>query len=249
MEARAGFDKAGASIIGCAVMAERIAAILPAFNEEAALPGVLKELTAVGAAQIIVVDNGSSDETAAVARRGGTEVVSEPRRGYGQACLAGMTALRGEITVVVFMDADGSDDPTEMARLVGPIERGEAEMVLGSRVLGEREQGSLTAQQRFGNWLATRLMRFMFGARYTDLGPFRAIRRDALERLGMRDTNYGWTIEMQIKAHRMGIRVMEMPVKYRRRRGGQSKISGTLRGSVGAGVKILATIARYGFER
>lgn len=175
--------------------------------------------------------------------------MSEPRRGYGQACLAGMAALQREISIVVFLDADGSDDPAEMARLVGPIERGEAEMVLGSRVLGEREAGSLTMQQRFGNWLATRLMRFMFGSRYTDLGPFRAIRRDALERLGMRDTNYGWTIEMQIKAHRMGIRVMEMPVKYRRRRGGQSKISGTLRGSVGAGVKILATIARYGFER
>ncbi len=230
-------------------MAERIAAILPAFNEEAALPGVLKELAAVGAAQIIVVNNGSSDGTAEVARRGGAEVVSEPRRGYGQACLAGMAALRRDITVVVFMDADGSDDPAEMARLVGPIERGEAEMVLGSRVLGEREAGSLTMQQRFGNWLATGLMRVVFGARYTDLGPFRAIRREALEGLGMRDTNYGWTIEMQIKAHRMGIRVMEMPVKYRRRRGGQSKISGTLRGSVGAGVKILATIARYGFER
>ena len=230
-------------------MTERIAVILPAFNEEAALPGVLAEVAAVGAAQIIVVNNGSSDGTAEVARRGGAEVVSEPRRGYGQACLAGMAALQREISIVVFMDADGSDDPAEMARLVGPIERGEAEMVLGSRVLGEREAGSLTMQQRFGNWLATRLMRLMFGARYTDLGPFRAIRRDALERLGMRDTNYGWTIEMQIKAHRMGIRVMEMLVKYRRRRGGQSKISGTLRGSVGAGVKILATIARYGFER
>ena len=131
MEARGGFDKAGVTIIGCAVMAERIAAILPAFNEEAALPGVLKELAAVGAAQIIVVNNGSSDGTAEVARRGGAEVVSEPRRGYGQACLAGMAALQRERSIVVFLDADGSDDPAEMARLVGPIERGVAEMVLG----------------------------------------------------------------------------------------------------------------------
>ena len=230
-------------------MLEKIAVILPAYNEAEALPGVRGELAGAGAVQIIVVDNASSDGTAEVARRGGAEVVSEPRRGYGQACLSGMAALRREITIVVFMDADGSDDPSEMARLVGPIERGEAEMVLGSRVLGEREAGSLTAQQRFGNWLATRLMRVFFRARYTDLGPFRAIQREALERLGMRDTNYGWTIEMQIKAHRAALRVREVPVRYRRRRGGVSKVSGTIRGSLGAGVKILATIARYRFGR
>lgn len=226
-------------------MAERIAAILPAFNEEAALPGVLRELAAAGLAQIIVVDNGSADGTAEVARQGGAEVVSEARRGYGQACLAGIAALRAEITIVVFLDADGSDDPAELTRLVGPIERGEAEMVLGSRVTGESEAGALTAQQRFGNWLATRLMRMLLGAKYTDLGPLRAIRREALERLGMRDTNYGWTIEMQIKAWRAGMRVLEVPVRYRRRKGGVSKVSGTVKGSISAGLKIILTIVRH----
>lgn len=229
--------------------AQRVGVILPAHNEEEALPGVLAELAGAGAAQIIVVDNGSTDRTSEVARQGGAEVVSEPRRGYGQACLAGKAALKGEITIVVFLDADGSDDPAELARLVGPIARGEAEMVLGSRVVGTCEAGALSPQQRFGNWLATRLMRFLIGAKYTDLGPFRAIYREALERLDMQDTNYGWTIEMQIKAHRAGLRVLEAPVKYRRRRGGVSKVSRTLRGSVGAGFKILATIARYTFRK
>jgi len=230
-------------------MVERIAAVLPARNEQEALPEVLRVLAVLGLAQILVVDNGSSDATAEVARRCGAEVVNEPRRGYGQACLAGIAAVRPEISIVVFLDADGSDDPAEMKRLLEPIERGEAEMVLASRVLGEREAGALTAQQRFGNWLATRLMRVLFGTRYTDLGPFRAIRHDALERLGMRDTNYGWTIEMQIKAHRAGMRVVEVPVRYKKRRGGQSKISGTVSGTLGAGVKIIWTILRYALSR
>jgi len=230
-------------------MVERIAAVLPARNEQEALPEVLRVLAVLGLAQILVVDNGSSDATAEVARRCGAEVVNEPRRGYGQACLAGMAALKPEITVVVFLDADGSDDPAELKRLLEPIECGEAEMVLASRVLGEHEAGALTAQQGFGNWLATRLLRVLFGARYTDLGPFRAIRRDALDRLGMRDTNYGWTIEMQIKAHRAGMRVVEVPVRYRKRRGGQSKISGTVSGTLGAGVKIIWTILRYALNR
>ena len=226
-------------------MAERIAAVLPARNEQESLPDVLRVLAERGLAQVLVVDNGSTDATADAARRGGAEVVNEPKRGYGQACLAGIAALRPEISVVVFLDADGSDDLADMPQLVGPIERGEAEMVLGSRVLGERDQWALSFQQRFGNWLATRLMQLLLGARYTDLGPFRAIRRETLERLGMRDQDYGWTIEMQIKAHRAGLRIVEVPVRYRRRRAGQSKISGTLRGTVGAGVKIIWTILRY----
>jgi glycosyltransferase involved in cell wall biosynthesis len=226
-------------------MAERFALIIPALNEEAAIGPTLEALRGAALEQLIVVDNGSTDRTAEVARAHGAEVVAEPRRGYGQACLAGMAALRPEITVVAFMDGDGSDDPADLPRLLEPIARGEAEMVLGSRVLGSREAGALTPQQRFGNALATGLLRILHGARYTDLGPFRAIRSDALERLRMRDTNYGWTIEMQIRAVRHKLRVQEIPVRYRRRRAGQSKISGTLRGTFSAGTKIIWTIIRY----
>jgi len=226
-------------------MTERFALIIPALHEEAAIGPTLEALRGAALDQLIVVDNGSTDRTAEVARAHGAEVVAEPRRGYGQACLAGMAALRPEVTVVAFMDGDGSDDPADLPRLLDPIVRGEAEMVLGSRVLGSREAGALTPQQRFGNALATGLLRLFHGARYTDLGPFRAIRRDALERLRMRDTNYGWTIEMQIKATRHKLRVKGIPVSYRRRRAGQSKISGTLRGTFSAGMKIIWTLFRY----
>ena len=229
-------------------MTARVAVILPALNEEASLRGTLEELTGIAQAsigQLILVDNGSTDATAEVALSAGAEVISEPRRGYGHACLAGIAALRKEITTVVFMDADGSDDPRELSRLLEPIEGGEADMVLGSRVLAEREVGALSAQQRWGNALATGLMRLLVGARYTDLGPFRAVRREALERLEMRDKNFGWTIEMQIKAQRRGLRVQEIPVNYRRRRGGRSKVSGNPVEAVKAGGKILWTILRY----
>ena len=229
-------------------MAERVAVILPALNEEAALRGTLEDLAKivqVSIEQILVVDNGSTDGTAEVARSAGAEVIGEPKRGYGHACLAGIAALREEITIVVFLDADGSDDPGDLPRLLEPIARGEADMVLGSRVLGEREAGALTVQQRWGNALATGLMRLLVGARYSDLGPLRAVRREALERLEMRDTNFGWTIEMQIKAKRRGLRVQEIPVNYRRRRGGRSKVSGNPVAAVQAGGKILWTIFRY----
>jgi glycosyltransferase involved in cell wall biosynthesis len=226
-------------------MPERFALIIPALNEEAAIGPTLEALGEASLHQIIVVDNGSTDGTAEVARARGAEVVAEPRRGYGSACLAGMAALRPEITVVAFMDGDGSDDPADLPRLLDPIVRGEAEMVLGSRVLGSREAGALTPQQRFGNALATGLLRLFHDTRYTDFGPFRAIRRDALEQLRMCDPNYGWTIEMQIKAAHHKLRVKEIPVSYRRRRAGQSKISGTLRGTFSAGIKIIWTILRY----
>jgi len=193
---------------------------------------------------VIVVDNGSSDRTAEAARHGGAQVVREPRRGYGQACLAGMAVLNDEAQIVAFMDADGSDDPADLARLLTPIEQGQADLVIGSRVRAAREAGSLTPQQRFGNGLATRLLRLLYGAHYTDLGPFRAIRRDALRQLAMQDAGYGWTIEMQIKALRQGLRVVEMPVRHRPRRAGKSKVSGSLRGSVLAGAKIIWTILR-----
>ncbi|HWY08682.1 MAG TPA: glycosyltransferase family 2 protein [Candidatus Acidoferrales bacterium] len=235
-------------------MPSPVAFIIPALNEEAALAPMLDGLRAAldaaacADADIVVVDNGSSDATAAVARKHGARVISEPRRGYGQACLAGMAALSRDVEIVVFLDADGSDDPEDLVRLLTPVREGEADMVLGSRTAAARESGAFTPQQAFGNWLATGLMRVFFGARYTDLGPFRAIRRKALERLQMRDTNFGWTIEMQIKAHRFGLRVVEIPVNYRKRIAGESKISGNFVGTVLAGWKILWTIARHGLS-
>ena len=235
-------------------MPSPVAFIIPALNEEAALAPMLDGLRAAldaaacADADIVVVDNGSSDATAVVARMHGARVISEPRRGYGQACLAGMAALSRDVEIVVFLDADGSDDPEDLVRLLTPVREGEADMVLGSRTAAARESGAFTPQQAFGNWLATGLMRVFFGARYTDLGPFRAIRRKALERLRMRDTNFGWTIEMQIKAHRFGLRVVEIPVNYRKRIAGESKISGNFGGTVRAGWKILWTIARHGLS-
>ncbi len=236
-------------------MAVRVALIIPALNEEEAIGAVLSELAEVCArepslqpAQVIVVDNGSNDRTAERALNQGAQIVSEPRRGYGRACLAGIARVSPEVDVVVFMDADGSADPSDLVRLVAPIARGEAELVLGSRVLGEVEPASLTHQQRLGNALAATLLRALYGARCTDLGPFRAIRRDALARLGMRDTNFGWTIEMQIRAHQKCLRVLELPVRSRCRRAGRSKISGSLRASLLAGAKIVWTILRYRFS-
>jgi glycosyltransferase involved in cell wall biosynthesis len=221
-----------------------VALILPARDEEEAMGATLAELAGLDLAQLIVVNNGSRDRTGEVARAGGAQVVEEPAGGYGQACLAGIAALRPEIAIVTFMDADGSDDPRELPELLAPIARGEADLVIGSRERGGGEPGSLAPAQRWGNRLATTLLRLLFGARYTDLGPFRAIRRDALDRLGMRDRNYGWTVEMQIRAHRKGLRVLEIPARHRRRRAGRSKVSGNLWGSVAAGGKILWTIFR-----
>ena len=195
--------------------------------------------------EVVVVDNGSADRTASVARAHGTQVVSEPRRGYGAACLAGIAHLRkNPPDVVVFLDADHSDDPTELPALIEPILEGRADLVIGSRALGEREAGALTPVQEFGNRLATLLLRLAFGARFTDLGPFRAIRWSTLDSLAMRDRDYGWTVEMQARAARAGVACAEVPVRYRRRRAGRSKVAGTLAGAWGAGTKILFTIAR-----
>jgi glycosyltransferase involved in cell wall biosynthesis len=233
-------------------MPSPIAFIIPALNEEAALAPMLDGLRAAldavacADADIVVVDNGSRDATAAVARKHGARVISEPRRGYGQACLAGIAALSAGTEIIVFLDADGSDDPEDLARLLAPVLDGKADLVLGSRTAAAKSSGAFTPQQAFGNWLATGLMRLFFGARYTDLGPFRVIRREALQRLEMQDTNFGWTIEMQIKAHRAGLRVREIPVNYRNRIAGESKISGTLNGTVRAAWKILWTIGKYG---
>lgn len=226
----------------------RVAVVIPALDEERSVARVVSEIPRAGdgfaVSEIVVVDNGSSDATAEAARGAGARVVSEPRRGYGRACLAGIAALDGAPPdVVVFLDADASDDPSEMPLLVAPIRAGD-DFVVGSRVLGAAEPGALAPQARYGNRLACFLLRVFYGARFTDLGPFRAIRYGALRALGMRDTNYGWTVEMQLRAARAGLRSSEVPVSYRRRVG-RSKITGTVRGTILAGAKILWTLARH----
>ncbi len=218
-----------------------VAVIIPAFNEE---PSIGKVIAAIPewVDDVIVVDNGSTDSTAEVARDHGARVVPEPQRGYGSACLAGIAALDNP-DVVVFLDGDFSDHPEEMHLLVDPIASDLADMVIGSRIIGKRAPGALTLQALFGNWLSCMLLRWLWSVSYTDLGPFRAIRHETLKRLAMRDRNYGWTVEMQVKAAQRGVRVCEVPVSYRKRVG-RSKISGTVKGVLGAGTKILSTIFR-----
>lgn len=219
-----------------------IAVIIPALNEEQAIDKVLRDIPET-VQQVIVVDNGSSDRTAEVARGLGALVVDEPRRGYGQACLTGIAQLNNP-DIVVFLDGDYSDYPEELTALVAPLIVEEADMVIGSRTLGQRQRGALLPQARFGNWLSTLLIRLLFGVSFTDLGPFRALRYEALCRLAMQDRDFGWTVEMQVKAARLGLRSVEIPVRYRRRIG-ISKITGTLSGSLRAGHKILWTIFRF----
>lgn len=219
-----------------------IAVVIPALDEEEAIGKVLRDIPDI-VRQVVVVDNGSRDRTGEVARDLGALVVAEPRRGYGQACLTGIAQL-DHPDIVVFLDGDYSDHPEEMLDLVVPLVAGEADMVIGSRTLGARERGALLPQARFGNWLSTLLIRLLFGVSFTDLGPFRALRYDALKRLAMRDRDFGWTVEMQVKAARLGLRSVEVPVRYRRRIG-TSKITGTLSGTLRAGYKILWTIFRY----
>jgi glycosyltransferase involved in cell wall biosynthesis len=229
--------------------------VIPALDEERALPAVLAELPRGSFAlpggdearvrRVVVADNGSRDRTAEVARAGGAEVVTEPRRGYGNACLRALAALAADPPdVVVFLDGDHSDHPAELPALLAPLVDEAVQLVIGSRTLGRRERGALTPQQRVGNAIACVALRVLYRVRYSDLGPFRAIRWRALESLRMRDRDYGWTVEMQVKAARRGLAHAEVPVSYRRRIG-VSKVSGTIRGTLGASRKILWLLARH----
>ena len=222
----------------------RVSLIIPALNEEKSIGSVLNAIPRELVSEIIVVDNGSTDRTADVARHCGARVVVQPERGYGAACLAGIAEIAPDCEIVAFIDADFSDFPEDMEKLLRPLLEKKAEMVIGTRTATPEARLALTPQQRYGNWLATVLVKLFFGYRYTDLGPFRAIRRDSLEQLGMNDRNYGWTIEMQIKAAKKGLRFVEVPVRYRIRIG-RSKISGTFKGVIFAGTKIIYTIFKY----
>lgn len=220
--------------------------VIPAFNEEASLPLVLEAIPRPPVRRIVVADNASTDGTSRVARAGGAVVVHEARPGYGSACLAGLAHLRANDPpeIVVFLDGDYSDHPEELPLVVAPIVAGEADLVIGSRALGRRERGALLPQARAGNIIACTLIRLLYGHRFTDLGPFRAIRWQALETIGMADPDFGWTAEMQVKAVRHGLRSTEVPVSYRKRVG-VSKITGTVKGTLMAGYKILWTVVRY----
>jgi glycosyltransferase involved in cell wall biosynthesis len=224
-----------------------VALIIPALDEEHAIGALLEAIDRSVVRDVIVGDNGSRDATASVALARGAQVVRVEERGYGAACAGALSAISDDVDVVLFMDADGSDDPAEIPLVLAPILTGRADLAIGSRSLGIVERGALTPQQRFGNWLATRMISLIYGHRYTDLGPFRAIRRELLDRIGMRDRRYGWTVEMQVRALQLGARVAEVPVRYRKRVG-KSKISGTVSGVIKAGWWIVFTILKYSRE-
>jgi glycosyltransferase involved in cell wall biosynthesis len=222
----------------------KISVIIPALNEEEPIGGVVRECLQTGVPdEVIVVDNGSTDRTAERAREAGARVVSAPR-GYGRACAAGVRGVSAECDIVVFLDGDGSDIPALMKQLVDPIALGTHDFVIGSRTRGKRQPGSMNLQQVLSGRMVGALLRLLYGIGYTDMCPFRAIRRDALVRLRMREETYGWNLEMQMKAARGGLRILEIPVNHRRRSGGESKVSGTLRGTMVAATRILATLVR-----
>lgn len=224
-----------------------IGVIIPAFNEEKAVGLVVAEIPKHLVSEIVVVDNNSTDKTALVAAEHGATALSEKRQGYGWACTKAIEHFQASASppdIVVFLDADHSDYPEEMTDVLKPMLESGYDMVIGSRALGQRESGSMTPQQVFGNWLATTLMRWFYGIRFTDLGPFRAIRFEKLLALQMSEMTYGWTVEMQVKAAKQGMKCCEVPVNYRQRIG-FSKVSGTVKGTIGAGYKILVTIFKH----
>lgn len=222
---------------------KQVALIIPALNEQDAITAVIAAVDRALVDRLVVVDNGSTDATVRRARSAGAEVVTEPRRGYGSACLTGIQYV-AEAELLVFLDGDGSDDPGEIGAMLNRLSDSGADLVIGSRVLGDSEPGALTPVQRLGNALTCGLVSLFWGVHFTDLGPFRAITREALSGLAMSDPDFGWTIEMQVKAAQRGLRVVEMPVRNRKRRAGSSKVSGTLLGSYRAGRTILATVFR-----
>jgi len=222
----------------------RVSAVIPALDEEEPIAAVVRSIPAHLVSEVIVVDNGSTDRTAARALAAGARVVHQPLRGYGRACKAGVEAVSPLADVVVFLDGDGSDRPEAMDRLLAPLAAGTHDFVIGSRVRGERQPGSMSGAQLFAGALASACLRLLYDVRYTDMCPFRAIRREALLGLDMREPTYGWNLEMQMKAARSGLRVLEVPVPHRRRAGGRSKVSGDLVASARAGARILWTMAR-----
>lgn len=226
---------------------QKIDVIIPAYNEENSIAKVVRDIPKEIVREIIIVDNNSSDQTASNAMQESVAVLSEPKMGYGYACLKGINYLlnkKEQPDIVVFLDGDYSDYPEELPKIIKPIIEDQKDMVIGSRAIGNREKGAMTPQQVFGNWLATRLMRLFYGVSYTDLGPFRAIRFDKLIELKMQDKTYGWTIEMQLKAAKAKMETTEVAVNYRKRIG-FSKVSGTVKGTVFAGVKIITAIFKY----
>lgn len=224
-----------------------IKVIIPAYNEQTSIAHVIADIPKEWVTEIVVVNNNSTDNTMAVAEKAGATVLRENRQGYGYACLCGIEYVSQQPKkpdIIVFMDADYSDHPEELPEVVKPILENKADLVIGSRALGKKEKGSMTPQQVFGNWLATRLMKLFYGIHFTDLGPFRAIKYGALMHIGMQDRTYGWTVEMQLKAAKHKLRCAEVPVSYRRRIG-VSKVSGTIKGTILAGYKIIWTIFKY----
>jgi len=231
----------------------RISVIIPALNEEQTIAEVVRGLASALAAasftgEILVVDNGSTDNTATRAADAGATVIHSPQRGYGRACASGVQAAGPASTIFVFLDGDGSDVTAELSALVNPVIEGRYDFVIGSRIRGQREPGSLLASQVFAGWLAGVLIRLRYGVRYTDMGPFRAIARAALERLQMSEMTYGWNLEMQMKAARDGLRILEIPVSYRNRQGGVSKVAGSLTGSLKAAIRIVKVFLAIGFS-
>ena len=227
----------------------RISVVIPAYNEEKSIPLVIKDIPKDWIDEVIVVSNNSTDNTDEAAREAGATVLRENRKGYGWACLLGIDhAVNQQSDIIVFLDGDYSDYPQQIPEVLAPMLNDDIDMVIGSRALGNKEKGSMTLPQIFGNWLATNMMRLFYGVQYTDLGPFRAIKVDKLLELNMSDKTYGWTIEMQIKAAKKGLTYKEVPVNYKNRIG-KSKVSGTVKGTIMAGVKIIGAVFKYKFAK
>jgi glycosyltransferase involved in cell wall biosynthesis len=222
----------------------RVVVVIPCLDEEEPIAGVVHEVLALGIQDVIVVDNGSTDRTAAIANAAGARVISQPLRGYGRACATGVAAVRAATDIICFIDGDGSDVPAYISAVITPIAKGEADFVMGSRLLGRRERGSMTPQQLVAAWLAGVLLRLTYGVKFTDMSPMRALRVERLRGLGMTDHTYGWNLEMQMRAAAAGFRCLEIAVDHRCRRGGNSKVSGNLGAGIKAAWKIALTFVR-----